>query len=289
MRSDRTQTRSRPTAMDWSRLAEPQNDGYDTEVVEHLAALRARGALPAGSILPAEPANGRHAGGTWFAVAPVYAGRPDFQRDFARYGVADARHPNVALAVGLVDRWPAGAAQARRLIRVLHAGLDPDIAHDVGWTTVATSSHSYEEAFGTMWATVHSALGLAEAIVHEMAHHKLRAYGVRFEGADRIVANAVSERHPSPLLGGRRRPMPAVLHAQYALLHMVALKLAILATGPATAMDLAWTLLRRDLRMVGEGGDIIRRSLVVDGHGERFMSALWRWQGRLIAEVRARA
>jgi HEXXH motif-containing protein len=273
----------RPAALDWSRLAEPQEDGYDTVVVERLAPPHS----PASASGP--DASGASYGGRWFAVEPIYENRPDFRRDFARYGVADPDHPNLDLAVDVVDRWPVAATQSRRLIRVVHAGLDPDVPSDVGWTTVATSSHSYEDAAGTMWATVHSPLGLAEAIVHEMAHHKLRAYGVRFEDADRIVANAPGELYPSTLLGGRRRPMPAVLHAQYALLHMVALKLAVLASGRAPAKGLARILVRRDVRMIGEGALTIRRNLVVDREGERFMRALWRWQDRLVSETHARA
>jgi HEXXH motif-containing protein len=283
MRNDRSPLYRLPATIDWSRLAEPEEDGYDTEFVANLATRRTAADSP--SQLPS--ANSEHAGRQWFAVAPVYADRPDFRRDFSRFEIADARHPNILLAAELVECWPAGAAQARHLIRVLHAGLDPDFDYDVGWTTVATSSHSYDDAFGTLWATVQSALGLAEAIVHEMAHHKLRAYGVRFEDADRIVANAPGELYPSALLGGRMRPMPAVLHAQYALLHMVALKLAVLARGPAVAIGLAQALLRRDLLMVREGAVTIRRNLVVDRSGERFMPALWRWQARLVTETTA--
>jgi HEXXH motif-containing protein len=267
------------SAIDWSRLAEPQDDGYDTDVISRLAGDHAL-AVPA-------DANGS---GIWFAVAPVYEGRPDFRRDFARYAVADARHPNLARAVELVNAWPVAAAQARQLVRVVHPALDPAVAPDVGWETISTASHSYEGAFGTMWATVHSALGLAESIVHEMAHHKLRALGVRFSSADRIVANACRELYPSPLLGGRRRPMPAVVHAQYALLHMVALKLALLArdgSRGAEADALVRTLLRRDARLAREGAVIIRRNLVVDEYGLRFMPALWRWQERLLAEAYA--
>jgi HEXXH motif-containing protein len=267
------------SAIDWSRLAEPQVDGYDTDAVSRLAGDHAA-AVPA-DVKVGEP---------WFAVAPVYDGRPDFRRDFARYAIADAGHPNLARAVDLVDTWSVGAAQARRLMRVLHAGLDPAVASDVGWETISTMSHSYEDAFGTMWATVHSALGLAEAIVHEMAHHKLRALGVRFESADRIVANPHRELYPSPLLGGRLRPMSAVVHAQYALLHMMALKVELLVCGGVCGPEadtLVRTLLRRDARLVSEGAVIVRHNLVVDDYGLRFMPALWRWQERLLAEVYA--
>ena len=210
-------------SIDWSRMAEPQGDAYDTRSVLRLVATLRDCHSVVAMPIAASP------GPVWFAVAPVYAGRPAFERDFGRYRATGASHPNVARAVSLVERWPCGAMQARSLIRVLHAALDPDVADDVGWRLDESCSHSYEDAIGTMWATVHSPVGLAEAIVHEMAHHKLRACGVRFESAECLVANLPTERYPSPILDGRARPMPAILHAHYALLHMIALEIAILA------------------------------------------------------------
>ena len=84
--------------------------------------------------------------------------------------------------------------------------------------------------------------------------------------------------------------MPAVVHAQYALLHMVALKLELLARGclpGADAEALVRALLRRDVRLLREGAVITRRNLVVDQYGELFMHAMWRWQERLFTEVYA--
>lgn len=254
---------------DWSRMAEPQGDGYDTRVFTRLAPCAAP----------------RDGGAVWFDVAPVYKGRPDFERDFARYRDAPATHPNVPRAVALLDAWPAGAAQARRLIGVLHAALDPDVEEDVGWNDISSSSHSYEDAAGTLWATVHSPVGLAEAIVHEMAHHKLRACGVNFTHATALVANLPHERYPSPLLGGRLRPMPALLHAHYALLHMMALEIAILAGDASPAAALVRGLLRQHRELIVESDATLRRHLVVDEYGARFLPALRRWQNELLGQA----
>jgi hypothetical protein len=267
-------------ATDWSRMAEPQGDAYDTGVILKLAvtlhSFRQRE--------PAHDAAGKKP--VWFDIAPVYAGRHDFERDFAHYRTAPATHPNVLRAVALLHLWPLGTSQARSLIHVLHAAIDPVVDND-GWDAIASSSHSYEDAFGSLWATVHSPLGLAEAIVHEMAHHKLRACGVGFVTASSIVANLPNERYPSPILQGRPRPMPAILHAQYALLHMVALEIAILSANAARARPFVRALLRRHLTQVEQSDRILERSLVVDRYGARFIPAVRRWQARLVSEAQA--
>ncbi len=274
--------RSLWAATDWSRMAEPQGDGYDTAIVLRLAAAEqpdhccGQGSTPDRS------------GAVWFEVAPIYEGRLDFERDFSGYRVAAATHPNLSRAVGLIDSWSLGALQARRLVRVLHAALDPVVEDDVGWNGISSASHSYEDAFGSLWATVHSPVGLAEAIVHEMAHHKLRACGVGFTTAACLVANLADERYPSSLLDGRLRPMPAILHAHYALLYMIALEIAVLDSGNALAGPLTRALLRRHLKMVGEGDITLRRRLVVDQYGKDFIPALRRWQTRLLSEAEAR-
>jgi hypothetical protein len=47
-------------------------------------------------------------------------------------------------------------------------------------------------------------------------------------------------------------------------------------------------LLRRHLKMVGEGDVTLRRRLVVDQYGKDFMPALRRWQTRLLSDAEAR-
>jgi HEXXH motif-containing protein len=217
----------------------------------------------------------------WFEVAPVYATRPDFRRDFAGYADAPLDHTNIVRAVELVERWPYGAAQAKRVISALHPAYEPGLPVDTVTDPVISSSHSYEDSFGTLWATVNSTLGLAEALVHETAHHKLRALGVRFESADTIVANVDGHLYPSPLLGGRPRPMPALVHGHYALLHMVVLELALLRSRDTGLGPILVRLLARNLTLLAQSDALLRRHLVVDKLGVPFMQALSRWQRAL--------
>jgi hypothetical protein len=267
------------TSIDWSRLAEPQADEYDTDVVLRLVSVVDKRDKREG------PAASARRDSIWFDVSPVYAGRPDFERDFAGYINAAADHPIVPQAVSVLGLWPRGAAQAKRLIHALHAAIDPLAFECEG--SVASSSHSYEDAFGTMWATVDSPVALVEAIVHEMAHHKLRVLGVGFTAARRIVVNLAEEQYPSPILGGRRRPMPAILHAEYALLHMVALEVSILAAGgQVRARPFAVEHLRRHLALIEQSEFMLQRNLVVDQYGASFMHGMQNWRRRLVSEAR---
>lgn len=224
----------------------------------------------------------------WFDIAPAYAGRPEFARDFAGFGSVQGIPATVVLAARLVQCWSTGAAQARALIRILHAAHEPHRPEELDapevappWRVISSSSHSYMDRPGTLWATIDSPVGLAEAICHEMAHHKLRALGVAFETARRIVANSPGERYPSPILGGRPRAMPALLHAHYALLHMVALDLEILSSGPAQAHPVAVALMRQHLRLLHIGDSLVWTNLVVDDAGAQFLPPVRAWQASL--------
>ncbi len=262
--------------VDWARVAVPQPDRYDTDTVLRLAVTRSPN-------VPSRPSVGQHSG-RWFVVSPIYASRPDFRRDFSEFVTAPSDHPNIASGVALLDTWAVGADQARRMITVLHAGLSPEVDFDVGWLKLVSWCHSYDDAFGTLWATVHSAVGLAEAIVHEMAHHKLRACGIFFERAESLIMNHQGDRAPSPLLNGLARPLPAVLHAHYAVLHMAALELAILAADMEPAVPLVRHLLRTNLKLLEECGGVLEDRLRLDARGAAFFGTLRNWQRQLVSD-----
>jgi hypothetical protein len=79
--------------------------------------------------------------------------------------------------------------------------------------------------------------------------------------------------------------MPALLHAHYALLHMVALELEIAATGVVNARPIVAALLRRHLELIDSGEATLRRNLVVDEYGAHFLPALRNWQARLLTRA----
>jgi HEXXH motif-containing protein len=132
--------------------------------------------------------------------------------------------------------------------------------------------------------TVNCPLGTAQAIVHETAHHKLRAMGVDNEAATRIIRNPADQLFHSPVVGFPR-PMTALLHAHYSFLHVIELDLAMLRgeSDPGWRADII-TLLRRNVPRVAESGRTIERYAIVDEPGARFISALLDWTTAALAE-----
>ena len=139
------------TDIDWSRLAVPQDDGYDTEEFAR------RLSLPTG-----------HTGQA--AVRPSSPGglpNPTCQP-------APVEHPNIPIALALLARWPTVARQFHRLISVIHPYSDPGQAR-LGALALGSCSHSRETEPGVIHVTVDDYLGAAQGMAHEMAHLKLRA------------------------------------------------------------------------------------------------------------------
>lgn len=257
----------------WSRLAEPQADLYDS-----LAVL----ALVGSTTTPERPAP--YVRRTPFGalrVAHVFMDDelpPNIRRG---YSDAETNHPCIEEAAEILQSWPVGLDQVRLLIESLHPAIDRRNPAVVRKDCILSSSHSVEGRFGALWATVNSAVGLAQSIVHEIAHHKLCALGVSFEHARAVVANGSASRYPSPLVAWKR-PMTAVLHAHYALLHITALDCALLAKERSRAMRAALSRsFARHSTLMAQSAVVIRRHMIVDPFGVSFMRAMWDWMGRV--------
>jgi HEXXH motif-containing protein len=264
-------------SLTWKRLAEPQADQYDSDAVLTLVA---------GTTTPERPTRfvrtapfGRLSIGAVFPAEQLPPGCGTSYID------AEPGHPCIEEAIDLVRRWPAGVAQVRRLLERLHPALD--LAHPaiLPWDRIHSSSHSVESRFGALWATVNSAPGLAQSIVHELAHEKLCAFGVSFERADAIIANDPAECYASPLVAWPR-PLTAVLHAHYALLHVTALECAILASERSRSTRRAIVRsVRRHVGLTAGSAVVIRKHVIVDAVGVPFLQSMWDWMDRLRKEV----
>src|SRR5262249_33658645 len=91
--------------------------------------------------------------------------------------------------------------------------------------------------FGSIAVTVDHHVGFAEGIVHETAHHKLRALGVEVERASRLIRNPADATYPSRIRYDCLRPMSAVLHAQYSYPYILQLDLCILRAHECPSRD----------------------------------------------------
>jgi hypothetical protein len=254
--------------IDWGRLAKPQENGSDTAGIEWLLRHCPPPWHPTDP-RPLAPAEGaRIAGGVTVGLhdGPILPAPR-----FAPLGGVPAA---LIEAIALVRHWPAMAQQWPRIVRQIQPFTDTEPPPE---SRLGSCSHNVRERFGVIAMTTDCALGTAQAIVHETAHHKLRAMGVDNENATRIILNPADQLFHSPVVG-YPRPMTALLHAHYSFLHVIELDLAMLRgeSDPVRRADIA-ALLGRNVPRVAESGQSIERHAIVDEPGARFISALLEW------------
>jgi HEXXH motif-containing protein len=258
-----------PSNIEWHRMAVPQDDGYDTDILLSLRPLpqRTKGEggivrLCDGDVL-ASPG--------WEGGLPNPAVKP-----------APTDHPNLSAALLLVSRWTTVYRQFRRLIDIVHPYSDEKQAQ-MGRLALGSSSHSRDSEFGAIHVTVDSTIGCAQALVHEMAHHKLRALGVYIESAAQLVINPSSHRFVSPIRKEKTRPMTAVFHAQYSFMHVTALDLHMLdASADDRERTYILMLLARNVPRMQTGFTEIERNIQTDAAGELFIAAFMAWSREIL-------
>jgi len=268
--------------IDWSRMARPQRDGYDTEVVLRLVSTE---------VTPRRPRPYRRA--PIDGAVALFDGRVAVRnRDSGglagpRYAAASPNHPNLARAERLLGSWPEVAAQFPDLIDTIQIWTDSTKSPEQWQSTVGSSSHSLENEFGTIMATVDSDVGLTLAMVHEMAHHKLRAMGVSLAEADRLVTNNPKELYFSPIVN-RKRPMMAVLHAQYSFIHVVCMECAIYMAEANSIQEKARAiaLLPGHVAKMEEGWRQIIGNVRTDAEGVAFMEEFMSWSRLALYKAR---
>jgi prolyl 4-hydroxylase len=274
---------SRDSAIDWSRLAEPQASQYDTDVVLRLASATTSPNRP-------QPYRRTPVGESpsafdgEVAIRTVCRSLPEFESFSAGYLDAPADHSNIGLAAEYIRSWPEAFRQCQRLVEAIHPAMDPRIPLESTEIYRGSTCHSFESLFGTLWATIYCPIGLAEAIVHEMAHQKLRVLGVSFESATAIVGNDPSEVYVSPIVKERRRPMTAVLHAQYSYVYVTTLDLYMFrAECDPARREVLGRVLGRNLARIEEGHETLRRCFIPGKHGQEFMEGFSAWTEKTMA------
>jgi len=265
----------------WACLAQPQPDGYDTQVILSLVAEER------------------------VAWRPVYVRRPSAQPPSVRVGGHDVsvglgplgpliEHPRfvpvsgtpAALARGIayVERWPEAAAQWPQIVHRIQCYTDTTITEAERSDWLKSASHSVDERFGEIAMTTDSDLNIAQCIVHETAHNKLRAIGVGNERCIRFIRNPQSELYASPVVKEIGRPMTAVLHAQYSFIHVAQLDIKMLEveTEPRARARIR-ALLAMNVQRIDQGREVIEHNVQVDRDGEAFVSAVLDWTRSVIS------
>jgi hypothetical protein len=255
------------TRIDWARMARPQPDGYDTRMALSLIESESTPWRARGFRRPAPNGGPGIAGGT----VALSAAEPLLPPP--RWQAIDGVPPALEQAIDLVGRWPEAADQWPRIIHTIQCFTD---AERPG-ARLYSASHSVGSRTGVIGLTPHCPLATAQALVHEMAHTKLRAMGVDNENAIRIVTNPPREMFFSPVVG-EERPMTAVLHAQYSFIHVLQLDTLMLETEPdEQTRSHIHRLIARNVPRMDAGRDIVARFMRMDRDGEDFMAAFLGW------------
>lgn len=268
--------------IDWSRVARPQTDGYDTRVVlDEIAAGRsAYRSTSRPRLVEGHPfADGR----VRFAHVP----RQAVMRS-ATLADAPLDEPNIARAEVFLRRWPEAFEQLAELIDVVHPFHDTTIPPEMAGIHLGSSSGCDFDRLGTLFITVDDPLGAAQALVHEMSHQKLLGLGMGIERTSRFILNRPDELFVSPIRKDKPRPMTAVFHAQYSFIHVTALDLAMLAgeTDEQTRDRILMLLLRNAVRMEA-GLEVLERHVKTDAAGEVFVGAFLQWTREVLADAQA--
>lgn len=266
---------------DWLRMAEPQDDGYDTATTLEFAE---------NSLSPLRHQLYRRRStdcvDTFCDNAVAIRPAPDGFVMTEKFLPAPTDHPNLPIAATWLMCWPAAYSQFKALIDTVYPYTDPQQA-EFGSESLGSSSHSFEDQFGSLHATVDNALGLAQALIHEMAHQKLRALGVSLERAFRLITNDAEQQFESPIRKDRPRPMTAVFHAQYSFIHVTALNLHMLAeAGDALERQRILRLLARNVPRMEAGFEVIERHIETDAPGQQFVGSFMAWSKKILQQGR---
>ncbi len=258
-------------SINWSRMVYPQKDAYDTRRILQLAQSK-KYCGDKKITCPVMPPKAPKIFDGQVALARL---RPEL-RSPDRYQHGATNHPNFATAEALLQRWPEAYQQFAQLMTTIHPMKDVTIKHKR--QARGSSSHSEGDKFGTMYATYYDPIGLAQAYVHEMAHNKLRAMGVFIDWAHHMVLNDPKDLYTSPIITDRKRPMTAVLHAQYSFMHVTALDVAMIEKEEdPEQLKILYFFLHRNLARMEKGDQEIKQFIQLDKTGEVFMASFYDW------------
>lgn len=260
----------------WRNLARPQTDSYDTTVILDYASRSSRSeAIRSSKGFCSKSKVTAFDGAISIDYFPSSApGRLVMDR----FKNAPLDHENIFKASKYIRLWEPVFNQIRCLVEAIHPWIDIHATrNELGGCCRSRK--------GTIYATVNSPYGLAQSIVHEMAHMKLQHLGLMRESTDKFITNSSEELYESPIRKDYKRPMTAVFHAQYVLIHISALDIYNIRYANNEEDGHSWLrLLNNNLLKVRDGEHEIKKNLKSDAIGSEFFAGFFEWSDEVIRE-----
>lgn len=242
--------------IDWSRMAMPQADGYDTDRLIEMAESRW---------------GGTHTAQT--AIEPIpFPTHPDYE--------AAIEHEHLTEIELTLRSWPAADHGFHRFVDVFWpiervAPIRPAPKGCLSGHTVLPSGRR------GVYVSVFDIDGAREGLLHEWGHLRLEAAGIDLETHDGVLLDhADDELFISPIRKDIMRPMSAVLHGFYA---WVLLSQGDLMAASDRAADVM-PLVEMNVPKIEEGLLLIDDIRTTDA-GAQFVAALRRWAEVVVSHM----
>ncbi|TMO84321.1 aKG-HExxH-type peptide beta-hydroxylase [Pseudoalteromonas spongiae] len=260
----------------WDKMARPQIDEYDSFVTLQLAAINMRKNGSNSNITSSQ---------IYFADNSVEIGYITENAPGTPFNInAQLKmHDNIISAENYLRNWKTGFNQFKRIINTFHPMTSPKLQECEFGLGLGSSSHSLQNTFGKMYATIYDPLGLAQAFVHELAHNKLRALGINNDRAKDFILNSDQELYFSPVVN-TDRPLPAILHATYSFTYVLALDIAILNHSNCESTNrIISKLLQKNSSIVSYGLNTLKANLNLTEIGYEFLEGFYSWANELLS------
>lgn len=253
-------------SLDWSLLARPQADGYDTRVFLQMA-----------GILPTVTADSPSC---FSGAVRLLSSLPhsNLMPDFCVPAPTD--HPNIETACQLVGLWPDAFSQCQAVFDSFTPLLD------IRTATAEAGSVSSSYKFRSVAATVNQPSWLAGALLRELAYHKLCILEGGHSRADRIIQNSGDQTWQ---LDPESAPqsLTAIFGSYYAVLHVATLDIAIWKDGNLPAViDVSERRLTQSLPRLKSARNLLKEYAKADPHGTNFLRGCEEWLDSLLVAYR---
>ncbi len=259
----------------WERLAEPQEDEYDTKVVcEFTRKKRYKYTLFDQAV------------GDFKKKIPFDNFSP--QASFPHFRQTPPNHDIVEKTCGIINTWPQLFIQIQSLIHSIHAFSGTRQSHNKIEFYPMHIKQLFEknEDLSKVNVVSDNWIYFVRALAGIVAHRKLLLLGIHPDSAEYIIINLPSQIIRSPYKDDILQPITEILHFQYATTYMCALDIKLINSELSTEDERLMLIkqLAIDLPKLQFGFNILQEYAELDSTGVQFFNGYYVWLDKIIHE-----
>lgn len=259
--------------MIYSKMVKPQMDLYDSIIYVNIA-----GNTPANSpkITPIESLwKSEVCIGKFYQESMT---QPRYEQAYDLTSLYDG--------IELLQSWGSFYQQFLYMATCIQPLVDTSIQNEYRHLAVGSSSSSISLPLGYLSVTVDNVFGCAQALVHEIAHQKLRALGIIENKSSNLVLNGLERTVKSPLNNHYSDSIINVLHELYTLVHIVNLDVCIIdQEDDCQKLDHLYQLLFKNSTKLQFAFDELKDKIIVSSEFCNFWNEFVNWIEELSEEA----